>query len=488
MLLKAPAPRPVRLGFAIRPAGLDGVEPIFGLTRSADGIWMVEGRPILALAQGGDEILTAVRNEVDPWSHFSGRLVGETPKPPQGISLSCPSGLARATEIYRTTLSPGDPFERFAVIAPPVDFSTTLVRTSGRSLWRGAIADRRGLMAAGAELTISKHQWLLDAARQRVLVDNAGPGLAGCLGVVALARLGFVRRAGQRLGRWMSQIRRDGHVLGARGEDEVLLAWAAAEYTHWTGERGWVREHRTPWQRLLNRISSTQPVPGGHELFGRDGSLRWTSLWRTAALLDGVVALRNVSDKTAGWALEGGRAREDLSELLGEPPWAAQTDRAADGSAAGMLAAAWLGLLPSDHPGVLSTVEHVMKHHRHGNGVFLQGGAHPAATALLMAIRFRLDPTVDRLEPVAALAAPTGAFPSARHAARGALGEGDDALGAALFLLLVLDAIQIRKGTLFVVPNQITMRDLPTPLGELISLQMGKSLGDGGEAPHASKC
>lgn len=475
--LDAPAPRPVRLGFSMRPACFEGVEPIFELKRDRDGMWRADGAPILALARHGDDLLVGRNGQADPWQRFSGRDPTGERHGAGPLTVTCGAGLARATEVYRTTLSPGEPFSRFAVIAPPPEAPPALVRTSGRALWKGAIADRKGLLASGATIELTgDHQRLLDAARQRALLAGDRLSLANCMAAVALARLGFVRRAGQRIGDWMSRVRRDGKVLGASGEDAAMLGWAAAEYFRWTRERGWVQEHLTAWTRLLDRLSRQDPVPGGQAIFGPEGSTRWSRIWQTAALLSGAAALREVTDAHQRWGLAGATAREALPELLGEAPWSASPGRAADGSSAGMLVAAWLGLVPVRSPAVQATIQHIRKHHWYGGGVFTQGGAHPAATALLMAVLRRHEDGTDPLRVVGALASPTGAFPSARHPLRGALGAGDDLMGAAMFLLLALDAVQVVKRTLRVTEGLQRAIDLPTPFGR-IDVEDGRVTG-----------
>jgi hypothetical protein len=293
---------------------------------------------------------------------------------------------------------------------------------------------------------------------------------------VALARLGFVRRAGQRLSAWMSRIRRDGRLPGATDEAPAVLAWSAAEYIWWTGERSWLRTHLTPWRRLLDNLASTALPPGGHALFGADGSERWSTIWRTSALLHSSTVLRDATRDHQGWALEGGRVRETLLDHLGPAPWSTAEGQAPDGASAGMLAAAWLGLVSAREPAVRETIDHIRTHYWHGGGVFSQGGAHPAATALLLAVQQRLDPEIDALGRIAALSSPTGTFPSARHPFRGAIGTPDDLLGAALFLLAVLDAIRAERRTLRIMPGILRAVDLPTPFGR-IDIDNGQVVG-----------
>lgn len=467
LTLDAPAPRPARLAFVVRPVGLEGVEPIFQMDRDTDGLWRADGLPVLALARTGDEVLMGALSRPDPWVRFSGQsFVGDRRKA-SATAISCSAGLASAVEVYRTTLSPGESFSRFAVIAPPAGAPPALVRTSGRTLWQGSIADRKGVLSAGCSLTLADHNSLLDAARLRLLIDEGTVGLSGCLAAVALARLGFVRRAGERLSRWMGHVRRDGRLSGHSDESAAVLAWAAAEYIRWTGERSWLRKHLTPWKRLLNRLANSALPAGGHDIFGADGSRRWSAIWRVAALLHSSRALREEGTEHHAWAIEGGRSRESLADVLGPAPWSAEAGWATNGAAAGMLAVAWLGLLPADHAAVRSTIAHIRDHHWHGGGVFCQGGAHPAATALLLAVEQRSEPQVDAVGTIAALASATGSFPSARHPQRGAVGTPDDLLGASLFVLLVLDSVRVERNTLRIMPNVLQATGLPTPFGRI---------------------
>jgi hypothetical protein len=129
----------------------------------------------------------------------------------------------------------------------------------------------------------------------------------------------------------------------------------------------------------------------------------------------------------------------------------------------------------TEGPG-LETARYLDAYHRHGGGLLLQGGAHPAATVLLEATLERTDPDRDALGAVAALASDTGAFPVARHPHRGALGEGDDLLGAALFVLLALERVQVDRGRIRVLPGILRARNLPTPYGP-VDLEDGTLTG-----------
>jgi hypothetical protein len=459
-------PSAARLAFAIRPAGFDGVAPIFQLDRDAQGTWKADETPLLAFSRPGDELLTGRHSDPDPWLRFSG-LAPAQPVPVGRIELHCGAGLATAAEVWRIPLQPGERTSRLAILGPPTEAASALTRTNGASLRRSAAADRDGLLASGCQIELREHTSLLAAARDRLLDEPVRGDLAACLGAVALARLGFVRRAEERIGGWLDEVGRDGRIPGSDHEEGAVLAWAAAELRTWTGDRGWAREHDEGWLRILDRLSEGALEPGGHALFGPDGSIRWTTIWATAALLSSAAALRGQREEHGELALAGGRLREGLLGVLGEAPWSASPGRAPDGSSAALLAAVWLGLVPPDAPAVTRTLDHVRARCWHGGGVLLQGGAHVGATSLFAAVEARLDPRFDPLARIAPLASPTGALPTARHPARGAVGEGDDALSAALFVLLVLDCVQVDRGVIAIGRGLSRARDLPTPYGRL---------------------
>jgi hypothetical protein len=467
--LEAPAPKPVRLAFAIRPASSEGSAPTFAIERDAHGLWTADGTPVLAVAHHGDDLLAGAHGRADPWHRFSGLVHEGVPKQAGPMKVECPAGQATAAEVYRTTLSPGESFRRLAVIRPPAQVPATLVRTTGQSLFDAARADREGLQASGATVRLRRHQGVFEACTQRLLLDTGEAGMAAWMSAVALARLGYVRRAGLRLGRWMDQVSRDGHLPAEDPADAAGLAWAAGELLRWTQDRAWRDAHLPAWTRLLDRLVDDHGQPGGRAFYGPDGSGSWTAIWRASALLSGVVSLRDVAPSHVRWAMAGGKAREALAGQLGPGPWASAPGRVPDGAAAGMLASAWLGLLPPDHPDVLKTVQHILEQHWHGGGVLLHGGAHPAATALLCVVAERGLPGAapDPLDALAALASPTGALPTVRHPARGALGEGDDLYSAALFVLMALDRVRSDRSGLTVLPDLLEARELPTPFGRI---------------------
>lgn len=457
---------PARLAFALRPACAEGAAPVFHLSRDAEGLWLADGRPLLAVARAGEALYLGRYGAFDPWLRFSGQRPGD-PQAAEAIDVRCRHGQASAVEVSRAVLAPGESLARLAVLAPPARTSAALVRTSGPSLWSGASADRRGMLAAGSTIRVHAHQEAFEAARSRLLIEPRKPGVPAFLGAVALARMGFTRRAEDRLSGYWSKVRRDGSVAGA-AEDAAALAWATAEVVRWSGDTAWARAQLKPWSRLLDRLAETEPAPGGRALFGAEGSVRFTAIWRAAGLLASAEALRELAPAArAAWALAGGRQREALPALLGPTPWTAAPGRALDGSAAAMLTGCWLGVVDVDHPGAVETARLLRSRHWHGGGVLHLGGAHAAATALLAGVLSRLEPKVDWIGVVASLASGTGALPTARHPHRGSVGEGDDLLGAALFALLVLDQVRVLRGRIVLLPGLAAARDLPTPHGRI---------------------
>ena len=461
-----PEPVPARVAFVLRPACSEGAAPVFHLSRDSDGLWSADGRPLLAMARGGEALYLGRYGSFDPWLRFSGQRPGD-PQAAGAVDIRCRHGQASAVEVTRERLEPGQALTRLAVLRPPARTSAALVRTSGPSLWSGASADRRGMLAAGSEIRLRAHQGAFEAARTRLLLEPAASGVPSFLGAVALARMGFTRRAEDRLARVWSRVRRDGTLPG-EAEDAAALAWATAEVVRWSGDTAWARAHRKSWGRLLNHLVRVEPLPGGRALFGSEGSVRYTAIWRAAGLLASAEALRELApDERAAWALAGGRQREALPDLLGPAPWTAAPGRAMDGSAAAMLTGCWLGVVDVDHPSAVTTARHLRERLWHGGGVLHLGGAHPSATALLAGVMSRLEPKTDWIDVIARLSSETGALPTARHPRRGAVGEGDDLLGAALFALLVLDQVRVLRGRLVLLPGVLGARDLPTPHGRI---------------------
>lgn len=470
----APAPRRLRVGVFIRPATIDGVRPIFRLERAVDGLWQADGGPVLVAATPADRVLSGrLATDNDPWTAFFS-ADPDTGLRPGRIDLRCPVGSASGAEVWHATVSPGESLSRAVVIGARQGTAEAVARTSATRLFAAANADRRGVLTAGVPLQFAdpagqpqgRVDALLDAVRVRLLTGAERGGLVGGISAVCLARLGFTRRAGDRIAAELERVDRRGRYSGSESEDAAVLAWAAGQYVMWTGDRAWLGEQQKPWSRLLDHLVSTDPTPGGRRLFGMNGSTVWTDTWGTAALLASAWVLRS-HPRHRAWAMAGGQRREALRRTLGQGAWSASPDRAPDGASVGPLAAVWLGLIAPTHPGVAATLGAIRAHHWHGGGVLLQGGAHVAATCIHEAVRSLADPSHPALDALVALASPTGAFPTARHPARGALGQGDDPLSAALFGILALDRLRVETRRITLLDGILTARDLPTPFGRI---------------------
>ena len=119
------------------------------------------------------------------------------------------------------------------------------MRSSEKTLWRGAIADRKGLMNAGSTIKVSHNQQLFDTLSYRLFLGvgtlptgeatRGDNNLAQCLCAIALARLGFSKRASEMLGA----------MLEESSIDNAILAWAATEYVLWTDDKSFLFHHQS---------------------------------------------------------------------------------------------------------------------------------------------------------------------------------------------------------------------------------------------------
>jgi hypothetical protein len=442
------------LALSVQPMNRSGAQPIFHLQRDDQGNWTADGKPILTVSKAGSAVLSSTWKERSLWDTFT---TGDIKKRVGKHSIHCGAGSASGAELYSASLKQGQELSIFAIL--PIKPVSSLRRLNERSLWRGSIADRRGLLNAGSEIDIGAEQSVLEAARHRLLIEKGPLSIARCLGVVALARMGFVRVASERLGRWLQKGDWD-------QTESAFLGWAATEFLIWTQERSWLKTHGKALKRLLDELAKQESIPSGYEIFGQDGSKRWSEIWRTAALINSVHAMgKNASDRHR-WGLAGAQARSDLLMMLGEAPWSASSERAADGSSAALLAAGWLGLVPLNDDGFQKTLDFVSTR-THMDGVLLQGGVHLAATAILFAIKQRLNRHFPAVKKMAQLASPTGALPKIVHRDRGALASGDDPMSAALFLLLVLDNILIVDHKISIGTAIVRLKNMPTPFGRI---------------------
>lgn len=451
------------LALSIQPMNRSGAQPIFHLQRDDKGNWIADGKPILSVSQAGSATLISNWKESPLWSMFAS---GDRNKHIGSHNIHCSAGNASGAEVYSASLSSGQELSVFSIL--PLNSVTSLRRLNELSLWKGSIADRKGLLDAGSSIDIGAEQPILEAARHRLLIDRGPLSIARCLGVVALARMGFVRVAADRLGTWLQK--------GEWNQTEsAFLGWAATEFLIWTQERSWLKTHGKALKKLLNELAEQESVPSGYEIFGQEGSKRWSEIWRTAALINAVHAMGKNEEDRHRWGLAGAQSRSDLLLMLGEAPWSASSNRAADGSSAALLAAGWLGLIPLSDDSFQKTLDFVSSR-THMDGVLLQGGAHLAATAILFAIKQRISPHFPAVRKMADLASPTGALPKVVHRERGALESGDDPMSAALFLLLALDNIVIVDHKIMIGTSIVRLKNMPTPFGR-IDVENKKGMG-----------
>lgn len=463
--VKALQPCSASIALVIRPMELEGAHPIFDIQRDDKGNWNVHGKKFLALAQPGQTVMHSVHGQPDIWKTFAHKIHKNVAnwKVPQKTHIHCPAGQCSVAEMYHKKLEKQEILSAFAIVLPPSNFQNWQHRDP-MNFWKGAIAERQILRNIGSGLQISKHQSLLDKVEQRLLLGESQLSLAGCLSTIALARLGFVRIAGERLSKWLHDLDLE---QVAQNELAAILVWTCAEYGLWTKEKSWVQEHREIWGNILSVLSRQRVAPGGTELFGREGSAKWSEIWRVAALLNGTRVLRGVDEEHKRWGLAGAAAHEQLANFLGKGPWAIREEQSADGASAGLLAAGWLGLLPVDHPELVRTEQFVMNEMLHADGVLLQGGANIPITGLMFAVQKRQDPSKDVVSLIANFASGTSSLPAVYHRTRGALVDGDSLLSASIFALLILDDILVQREKITLGGLIQQAKDLPTPFGRI---------------------
>ena len=448
-----------RMALVVCPIEKEGAHPIFKLERSPKGSWKSNGRPIFCVSEIGNFVIQSQYSKESLWRRFS------QPKnfqEPSELNIHCSAGQGAGAEIYEKVLKKGETFSKLAIIAPPK--GCKIPSMSEYTLWRGAVADFNEIRNSGACIQISEHQSILERATQRLLIDHSEVSLASCLGAVALARLGFTRIAGGRLGHWLNQMNAK---QGRTSDIQTILVWACSEFVLWTNERSWLHEHTPLLENALDLLSQRETGTGGFEFFGLQGSKRWAEIWRVAALLNAVRVLRGSVSDWGRWGLAGASAKERLRPLLGESPWSVNPEESASGGSAALLAVGWLGLFAIEDPDLRRTEQFIVDSRLHDGGVLLQGGAHVAASSLLFAVQKRSDPSLNIVTKLSRFASETGSLPSIRHRERGALGDGDDLLSSAMFCFLVLDDLLVQKGKIRLNGLIQQAKELPTPHGKI---------------------
>lgn len=449
--LSAPAPRPVRVGFAIRPANPEGVAPIFDLERRTDGWWMVDGRPFAYLPHPGHELRVSNWERGDVYGMLGG-VLRQGPRTrregdPRTVTR-CEAGLATGAEIYRVNLSPGESFKRTLYCAPVASVGEVLRRSSASRLVKGAVADWDGSLRSGCRADLPAHDRLFRQARTSLLAmtDRTGvttgplqhvsaPGGAA-LHLAALVRMGHRHRAARVL-RGLPARNPSGRLASAK------WVWAAVDHIRMTGDHALARQ-LLPW--LTKKAKGMAPLEFDRPLVD--------SIWACAALR-GVAELcreldHNHARKLAHKAAE---TLETLRGLMGQGPVPSRPEGDLDSAAVRALVACWpLELLPADEPALQSTLDWLLKHCMHRGGLFHDvehAGVNPVMTALVGHVRLRAGhpEALEHLEYLAETASGAGTWPEAFHPGRGGvLGEGDHAPAAAAFVLLVRDLLVREEG------------------------------------------
>lgn len=449
--LLAPAPRPVRVGFAIRPANPQGVAPIFDLERRGDGWWLVNGEPFALVPHAGHELRLSSWAAGDVYGMLGGAL-RQGPRRRRDSDarqkLRCPAGLATGAELYRVNLSPDDTFKRTLYCSAEDSVGEVLRRSSASRLLQGAKADWTGTLRSGTRVELPCYGRLFDQARTSLLAltdrSNVTCGPAehrfmpggAALHLAALVRLGHRHRAARVLRGFPSR--------SLKGTDLAKALWTCSDHLHQTGDEA-LRRELTPW--MLKKARGLQKAEIAEEAPLID------HIWACAALREASEMALQAGQKGArDLGLEAATRLEDIRARLGEGPVAARPGGDLDSSAVRVLVACWpLGLLPADDPALQSTLAWLLKHCMHRGGLFHDvehAGINPVMTAVIAQLQLRsgVDPQ-PHVEYLAEHASGAGTWPEAFHPGRGGvLGEGDHAPAAAAFVLLIRDLLVREEG------------------------------------------
>lgn len=474
--LRAPAPRAVRLVFAIRPANPEGAAPIFELHRREDGLWFADGQPFACAALPGDAALLSRLEDGDVYGALGGVMRDGRPRRRPGgdaVGVACHAGQAQGAEIYRINLSPGDTFKRTFYACSTEAAAAVLTRASASNLTAGVRADWQGLLRSGARVEVPVWDRLLRAARSTLLsrLDPRGPTpgtlgdhrpdhAEGALQLAALGRLGFGRRVAELLRGLPAQQGRDGAWVDDQGWDGTAqVVFAMTDHLRLSGDAALARQLGPALTKagshLLN-LGENGPPPGwSASRLGPARRYHWDALWSCAALRELALAARLVgkSAEERRFVLAHGERLDRLRQQLGEGPVAAAPGRSPDSASASVLAGVWpLRLFSPSEPWVGATVAFLEKNCLYGGGLFLdveQSGVHGVLTALLARARIGAgDPRgLEQLDALAEQASPTGCWPEAwLPDGRGVAGDGESVAAAAMFVLVARDLLIASDG------------------------------------------
>jgi len=476
--LDAPAPRPVRVGFAIRPANPEGVAPTFSLERRDDGWWLADGRPFAFVPHPGDTLCLSTWARGDAYGRVGGMLRDRRSRGLRGDgadAVNCPVGMATGCEIYRTNLSPGETFKRTLYAAADVEVGDALRRSSASRLVAGARADWEGITRAGARFELPVHGGVFDSCRTTLLaLLDRGAVTAGpftyhdfwyrdaAYHLAALARLGFLRQAAEVLATWPGRQDRSGAWLahGGAWDGTGGAIWALVDHVRLSGDLRLLKETWPALQKAARYLMSKQvdglmPAGASASHLGPPDRYYWDACWACAGLREAARAARwmKKEKQARAFSMAHGEMLDRLRVHMGEGPVPAAPGRAMDSAAATVLAGVWpLGIFSASEPALRKTARWLLDHCMHDGGLFhdvVHSGVSPYLTCGLAQYRIcRSDPgAAEHLDHLAANASPAGGWPEAYLPGRGGvMGDGEMAWAAASFAMLCRNLILREDG------------------------------------------
>ena len=475
----AQAPRPVRLGFAIRPSNPEGIAPLFDLIRREGGWWMADGKPLMFLPHRGDEVHLSTWSGGDVYGKVGGVTRDARPRPTviPGLSqVTCPVGQAHGVELYRVNLSRGETFKRTAYCATDVSVGEVIRRSSTTRLTAGMRADWEGHLRAGARIELPVYDGLLRSCRATLLALCDGkditPGPATYHGfwyrdaaflLAALNRLGFSRRSAEVLRSYPGRQARSGAWLSQGGEWDGSGAaiWALMDHVWLTGDRALLRQ---VWPSILKaarwimatREDGMMPPGWSAEHLGPSDRYWWDALWSCAGLREAAMGARWLGkrEEERELMLDHGTWLDILRARMGEGPVGAAPGRRMDSAAVSVLAAAWpLRLMSAAEQPMAKTGQWLLDHCMVEGGLFHDvghAGVNPVLTCWLAQVRLAQGDSgaVQHLDYLAEHARGTGTWPEAFHPLRGGvMGDGDHGWAAAEVAMLCRNLVLLEDGS-----------------------------------------
>lgn len=504
----APASRPIRVGFALRPANPEGASPVFDLAREDSGLWQVNGSPFLYLPRSGDEIHLRTGDQGDVYSLAGGVLRegtlsrGET-NPVREVQ--CDAGQATGCEIYRINLSPGETFKRTAYAVTEASVAEVLRRSSATRLVSGMKADFRGLVRAGSSIELPVHGDLFKTTRTTLLAlcdtDTITPGPAtyhhfffrdAAYLLAALNRLGFGRRVATILSAYAGRQARDGSWISQGGEWDGTgqAIWSIMDHVRHTGNQKLLKRLYPSIAKGAQWIERTQekglmPPGWSAEHLGPADQYYWDSIWSCAGLREAAAAADQLGKRRDAeqFMRSHGAMLEFLRNSFGKGPVPAAPGRDLNSAAVSILSASWpLGLLAAREPCLVSTIQWLHDNSLRGGALFhdvVHSGINPYLTCHLAQAKLMagMEGACEHLDALARGASPTGCWPEAYLPGRGGvMGDGDHGWAAAEFAMLQRNLLVWEEGGVLHLfrgtdrrwwEGHTLVEDLPTVFGNL---------------------